>query len=313
MVTSPAFLRFSKTILVWVFLVIIAGAVVRMTQSGMGCPDWPRCFGKWVPPTNAKELPPDFEKYLKQQDIDHTFNVYHTWTEYINRLVGALLGLLLLVQFVWAIKLFWKTNRKIVGFSAAILLLTGFQGWLGKRVVDANLASAKISTHMIVALLIAALALTIIHLQSVKINMVNKKLSNISLLAIALVTLQIIFGTNVREQIDVISKALDYGGRQFWIEKLDITFYIHRSFSIVVAAACFYTVFQFKKAGIKLFSSRLIIFCVVGEILLGVILTYLNIPAAAQPLHLLLSSLLFVALYNNWLQSSVSLNGKRNL
>ena len=58
------------------FLVIIAGAVVRTTQSGMGCPDWPRCFGKWIPPTNASELPPDFEKYLSKQDIDHSFNAF---------------------------------------------------------------------------------------------------------------------------------------------------------------------------------------------------------------------------------------------
>src|SRR5258706_12661799 len=99
---SASFLYFSKIVLVTVFLVIIAGGVVRMTQSGMGCPDWPKCFGKWVPPTNAGQLPPDFEKYLKHQDIDHSFNAFHTWTEYINRLLGALLGLLLLIQFIWS-------------------------------------------------------------------------------------------------------------------------------------------------------------------------------------------------------------------
>ena len=60
------------------FLVIIAGGIVRTTQSGMGCPDWPKCFGLWIPPTNASQLPPDFEKFLKAQDIDHSFNVYHT-------------------------------------------------------------------------------------------------------------------------------------------------------------------------------------------------------------------------------------------
>ena len=174
------FLRFSKIILVWIFLVIIAGAVVRMTQSGMGCPDWPRCFGKWIPPTNANELPANFESYLKQQDIDHSFNVFHTWTEYINRLLGALLGLLLLIQFAWSIKLFWKTKKAIVWFSLGTLLLTGFQGWLGKRVVDANLAAVKITTHMLVALLIAALALTIIHLQAKEKITGNKKLANIS-------------------------------------------------------------------------------------------------------------------------------------
>jgi cytochrome c oxidase assembly protein subunit 15 len=308
MVTSPGFLRFSKIILVWVFLVIIAGAVVRMTQSGMGCPDWPKCFGKWVPPTNASELPADFEKYLKQQDIDHTFNVYHTWVEYINRLLGALLGLLLLAQLAWAIKLFWKSNRKIVWVSAGTVLLTGFQGWLGKKVVDANLATAKITTH--IALLIAGLALTIVYLQQAKNNSTNKKLSNATLLAIALLTVQIIIGTDVREQIDVISKQLNYTGREQWIEKLDVSFYIHRSFSLVIAALCIYVFVQCKKAGLHLFSSKLILFCVLAEIGAGVVMAYFNVPALAQPIHLLLSAVLFVSLYNNWLYSSVATNSK---
>jgi heme a synthase len=310
MVTSTAFLRFSKIILVWVFLVIIAGGVVRMTQSGMGCPDWPRCFGNWIPPTNASELPADYEKYLKQQDIDHTFNVYHTWVEYVNRLLGALLGVLLLIQFAWAVKLFWKSNRRIVLFCGFTLLLTGFQGWLGKKVVDANLATAKITTHMMVALLIAAMALTIIYLQKAKNSIINKRLGNTTLLTIALLTVQIIIGTDVREQIDEISKHLNYEGREHWITKLDISFYIHRSFSLVIAALCIYTFLQFKKAGQHLFSSKLIIFCVVAEIAAGVAMNYFNVPALAQPIHLLLSSVLFVSLYNNWLHTAVKIHGK---
>jgi cytochrome c oxidase assembly protein subunit 15 len=88
-----------KATFILTFLVIIAGGVVRTTQSGMGCPDWPKCFGSWIPPTDASQLPPDFEKYLRRQDIDHHFNALHTWIEYINRLCGALLGVFALIQF----------------------------------------------------------------------------------------------------------------------------------------------------------------------------------------------------------------------
>ena len=160
--SSTKYINYTWFVLIMVFLVILAGGVVRMTQSGMGCPDWPRCFGRWIPPTDASQLPADFEKYLDKQDIDHTFNVYHTWIEYINRLMGALLGIFIMVHYIWSLVSYRRTHKTVYWLSFSLLIAVLFQGWLGKKVVDANLEVFKVTVHMLVALLIAAIPLMII-------------------------------------------------------------------------------------------------------------------------------------------------------
>src|SRR5688572_21223908 len=160
---SRSYTRYTWFVFGMVMLVILAGGVVRMTQSGMGCPDWPTCFGRWIPPVNESQLPPDFEKYLDKQQIDHSFNVYHTWIEYINRLLGALLGVFIFIHTIWSFRRFQKTRPVIFYLSLLLLLAVAFQGWLGKKVVEANLEAAKVTIHMFVALVIAAIPLLIIY------------------------------------------------------------------------------------------------------------------------------------------------------
>ena len=293
-----SYINYTKFLLVWVFLVIIAGGVVRMTQSGMGCPDWPKCFGNWVPPTNASQLPADYEKYLKQQDIDHTFNAYHTWIEYINRLLGAVLGFWIIIHVIWSYRKFFKTNRSIFWWSFFLLLLTGFQGWLGKKVVDANLAVVKITTHMVVALFIAAIPVYILHKLQGKLKVENKLLKFLSITALLLLVIQIAFGTDVREQIDEISKQLNYTQRELWISRLDVWFKIHRSFSWVVAACLALIAFlSYQKKQLQQ-HAFINVGLVAVLILLGITMMYANIPAIVQPLHLLATSILAISLFS---------------
>ncbi len=294
---NKKYVRYTRFILVFVFVVILAGGIVRTTQSGMGCPDWPTCFGMWIPPTHADQLPPDFEKYLDQQDIDHSFNVYHTWIEYINRMVGALLGLFILIHVAWSFRAFYKTKKNIFWWSLLLLIATGFQGWLGKKVVDANLAVVKITVHMVVALFIALIPVIIIHLLTAKEFVADKLLKNMATTAMVIIIIQIILGTDVREQIDEISRALHYEQRNLWIDKAGNILQWHIATGVLLTIlniSVFYR--SLGHESVRRLATAILLLSL-GTIAFGFIMTNYNIPSFAQPMHLLFSSALFVTLF----------------
>lgn len=291
------FIRYTWFVFAMVFLVILAGGVVRMTQSGMGCPDWPTCFGRWIPPLEASDLPPDFEKYLGRQDIDHSFNVYHTWIEYINRLLGALLGVFILIHFIWSWRKFRHTEKKVVLISFLLLVAVGFQGWLGKKVVDENLAVAKVTLHMLVALLIAALPLLIIYKLKAGFRVPGHFLKWSSVIVLLLLLVQVIFGTRVREQIDEISRPLKYTQREVWISRLGNEFITHRSFSWLVFAGCLLLCWQAWKYATLRRIAILILLLSIGVICFGIVMAWYDIPAPAQPLHLLFAAGLVMTVF----------------
>jgi cytochrome c oxidase assembly protein subunit 15 len=283
--------RWALATFILTFLVIIAGGVVRTTQSGMGCPDWPKCFGRWIPPTNAAQLPPDFEKYLRKQDIDHNFNVLHTWIEYFNRLVGALLGVFAIIQTVL---LFFKreTYRRSFRLATAFLLLVVLTGLFGALVVKLNLAHLSISVHLLLAVLLLQIQLALLLSLNNKLFFigVDKKVKTIVYIFLLLLLIQSMLGTLVRMYVDDISKALNYERRDTWLLAEPVSFLLHRSFSWVV----FVFAVVVSWYGSKVVAIKRMVFVLAGIVLLnmivGITLYYAGMPAIAQPLHLLLAT-----------------------
>lgn len=316
--------RLTRIELVLIYLVIIAGSVVRMTGSGMGCPDWPKCFGHLIPPTDREELEwHPYQEFRKDQIIivdeslrvaredfrsgstyDETrwdsytkhdyaiFNPFHTWTEYINRLVGALSGLPMLI-LVGMGALYVRRNWRFFVLSLLGLFLLGFEAWLGKLVVDGNLIPGSITIHMLGALAIVAILLLQLTLSSdsrISLLKPGKLFQSLLFLSLLFTLVQIVLGTQVREQIDYLSQ--DGLARSSWVDHLDWQFYIHRSFSILVFALNLWLWWKNRKAGYKLGELNAIILLIVAEVILGIILAYFNMPSFAQPLHLLLGTIL---------------------
>jgi len=292
-----AYINFTRLILCWVFLVILAGAVVRTTQSGMGCPDWPHCFGMWAPPFSAKGLPPDYKKYLDKQNIDAVYNPAHAWTEYVNRLITGALGILIVIHVVWSFKKFFRTKQVICWLSCLFLIGTLFEAWLGKLVVDTNLAVVKITLHMIAALFLAIIPVLILHKLNNDKIVHDKTLRTITTITLIILLIQIIIGTDVREQVDAVSASLNYTQRNTWLTHLNAVFDVHKATSIIVSLL---VIFVFWRSLSHVVLQRIGMFLFLIVLLLmaaGISLASFNIPAFIQPIHLLLSSILFVVLF----------------
>ncbi len=272
------------------FIVILAGGIVRTTHSGMGCPDWPTCFGKWIPPTNASELPPDFEKYLGKQDIDHQFNAFHTWVEYINRLVGVLLGFFGLIQFVVAFGI-RKMQRPAYKLSQFFLIGVILTGLFGAIVVKLNLAHASITVHLFFAILLAIIQLLLV-LQLYnkrRTVLVDRNIQQYFTLSAVVIIAQIVLGTMVRIYIDDIAAGLNYENRELWLAALPTVFLVHRTLSwLVLVVVLFSTWKVFAIKGLKA-KALFLLGIILASVALGIILAYFDMPAAAQPLHLLLA------------------------
>ncbi|MEX0617592.1 MAG: COX15/CtaA family protein [Pseudohongiellaceae bacterium] len=294
-----------------VYFLILVGATVRASGAGMGCPDWPTCFGRWVPPVSEAQLPANYQQtYADLGYADTRFNVVKTWTEYANRLVGVTIGLLIFLTAVlsWYCR---KHDRRIFLASVAAFLMVGFQGWLGARVVASNLQPGMITVHMLMALAIVATLLYALA-QSRKGMMAANPVTGIDprfkmwlYIVIVLSLIQITLGTQVREMTDLISRAQGEEYRSRWVEFMPWFFYVHRSFSAVVLLANLWlAILLLRSIGWQHSLSRyaLALVAVIGlAVLSGATLGHLGMPALIQPTHLLAASLMFGLQFMIWM------------
>lgn len=277
-----------------VYFLILVGASVRASGAGMGCPDWPTCFGRWVPPTHESQLPGDYQEIYADLGYAETrFNAVKTWTEYLNRLTGAAVGLMILAAAAlsWPLR---RVDRGVFLASAGAFLLVCLQGWLGAMVVRSNLLPGMVTAHMMMAMAIVAVLL--FALERARRGpagfAVGPRLEKWLWALLAMVALQMVLGTQVREMTDLIRQAQGEALRARWIEAMPWFFYVHRSFSalVLLTGLCLAWLLP-RDAGP---ARRLgLAAAPAAAAATGAALGHLGMPAAAQPLHLLAAAALF--------------------
>ncbi|MBS3965282.1 MAG: COX15/CtaA family protein [Methylomonas sp.] len=304
-IAATRFRRLGILTIVAVYCVILAGGIVRASGAGMGCPDWPTCFGQWIPPTHESQLPANYQQIYAARGYENTaFNPVKTWTEYSNRLIGASTGFLVLLT-AWASRIYRRHDPGIFILSLFVLGLVGFQGWLGSAVVASNLKPLMITLHMLLALLIVALLIYGIArsqkplLSQIDSHGLTVRFDTVLKIAMAMSLLQIVMGTQVRESIDFIAHQHGYIDRQYWRDSFPVIFYVHRSFSSLILFTNLWLVWQIRRqadsSNLLLKTGYALAGLIVIAILAGVSLDRLGFPAMAQPIHLLMANLIFGA------------------
>ena len=95
-----------KTSILFTYALIFIGGFVRVTDSGLGCPDWPKCFNRWYPPLSTLDIPQDFIDYydnyncVKGENCDQ-FDISKAWIEYLNRLFGVITGFVITIMLFY--------------------------------------------------------------------------------------------------------------------------------------------------------------------------------------------------------------------
>lgn len=325
---QKTFYTAAKYALVSVYAIFIAGAVVRMTGSGMGCPDWPKCFGYYIPPTNETQIkwhpqknykkgtmivfenalfvarknlktgtqinPENWQKYTKHSYAK--FNVFHTWTEYINRLVSVVSGFVFLWLLYVAFR-FRKQKSALFWWCVVAFLLMLFEAWMGKKVVDTVLKPKIITLHMVFGLFIIQILIGVLHnlAPSKKHNKTTYTAIFFRLLlgACFCSLLQIAMGTQVRQFVDEQIQIFGFTNKQMRLYQPNLNFYVHRSFTIFIVLLNFFVFFKALKIG---FHSRLplYILLIIGvEAFTGILMYYVNFPMGTQSIHFVAGIVMF--------------------
>ena len=319
-----------------IYLIFLAGSIVRMTGSGMGCPDWPKCFGYYIPPTSEDQITwkPNTtynkgiiiikdevlfvaEKDLKTEsefNINHwkryikhdyaTFNKFHTWTEYINRLATVLSGFVFLF-LIYAASKFWKEDKRIPLLAYAAFFLMLVEAVMGKMVVDTNLKPGLITVHMIIGLIIIGLLLQlkfIISTDKKKYNY-NSLFNKLLIISVIFSLIQVAMGTQVRQFIDEQVKQFGFENKNYSLMNPSFKFYFHRSFTIAIVLVNFglFYINQIKNLGYKLVNW--IVFLIFLESITGILMYYAEFPIGTQATHLLAGAILFGLQFYLWIQS----------
>ena len=306
------FRSFSNLTIVITYLLIFIGGLVRVSGAGMGCPDWPKCFDRWIPPTSIDQLPDHIDPAL--------FNIVLAWIEYCNRLFGVFVGLFITITMFMALKMY-NSNKRIKFSVILAFFLTLIQGWLGSVLVETVLNPFTITLHLLIALIIVLLLIYSSQISfysdfpdSEKKCKYDPNCKNLFFILGCVLLIEIILGTEIRGGLEMIRKENPIVNSQFLLNMLGPFKYTHTILGIIIALITSFLWYKLVKKSynpskIIITTSSLIVFLVYAQIFLGEMLVFLDVIPLVQLFHLWLASIilgLVMIQYLAWEQSQLT-------
>lgn len=310
------FQKLATGALVSVLVLMFVGAIVRVTGAGMGCPDWPTCWGCLIPPTKVEEV--DFSKLpierfqkkaermgrdpstITEESLRREFNPRHVWTEFLNRLTSLPVGFFSLATFIAA---FWQRQKRPLVFWMAFISLTVVlvNAWMGARVVYSGLSPGVLTTHLALAMgLLGTLAYCAWRGTDtpwrISMNQSHAQLRMAVTALLVVIVVEGILGSQVREITDELAKAHVNAARSTWTGELEESwiYLAHRSFSWAVMGVSVWAWLLTKhhRVGGPGVVEKVVLGIVLAQMILGLVMSQVHIYSWVQVLHVGLAAIL---------------------
>ena len=316
-----AYSRLNWLSIFFIFMLFVIGGLVRSTGSGMGCPDWPKCFGEYVPPTSEDKLPDNYQEIFKEQRIKkterfinvlnllgftekaeemaainsqndtHSFNVIKAYLEYINRLWGAITGLIVFLCFLASLSYF-KANKYVFIYSLLGFFAVFINALLGAIVVNSNLIGGIVTVHFIAAF--ASIFFFILARNKLKFEIKHHYESKVKILALLLLFIllvQVVLGAELREFYDLLIGSKSF---QEKTEAFAPTFQIHGIVGLLTLLVSIYQWIIHPKSSLLSKYTKWVFLLSIGQILFGPLALIDETEAISKLFHISLGSGIFV-------------------
>jgi len=306
---------FVTATLTFIIILGFVGAIVRATGAGLGCPDWPTCWGQLIPPWKVEQVDLekiDYERFerkaerlgrdpstVTREHILESFNPVHTWTEFVNRLTSLPVGFFSLCAVIAAFHFSPPRRKSMLILSWSALLIILINAVMGAMVVYSGLKPGIITLHLALAMgLICLLVYCRRLLSSRPAFEKGRRLAPLVWGLLALVMIEGILGTQVRELTDVLARSHQGEERAAWIGTLErsVVYLVHRSFSwliVVFMAVVYYRAYQ---NGIVEKRAQVMAVLVILMMVMGLILAQVGVYAWVQILHVGVASIMVTVL-----------------